>query len=125
MTVAELVGIAQGEIQNVLALSEASLTLTTGYLLVAYFVGAKLTFFQVSLVNVIFLLSRTANYISMQAILERLAHFQQRVTESDPAIPVGYLGRGDTGSVASTTIVVLITIGCLIFMWQVRHSKTE
>jgi hypothetical protein len=58
MTVAELVGIAQGEIQNVLALSEASLTLTTGYLLVAYFVGAKLTFFQVSLVNVIFLLSR-------------------------------------------------------------------
>jgi hypothetical protein len=49
MTVVELMGLAQGEANSAMMLSDGSLATLTGYLLIAYFIGAKLTFFQVTL----------------------------------------------------------------------------
>ena len=51
MTIVDLIGLAQGETQNALAVNEYNLATLTGYLLIAYFIGANLTFFQVSFVN--------------------------------------------------------------------------
>lgn len=60
MTIFELVVAAQGEAQAALTINESGLAALTGYLLIAYFTGAKLTLFQVSLVNTIFVLGRIA-----------------------------------------------------------------
>jgi len=125
MTLVELIGLAQGETQNALAVTEYNLAVLTGYLLIAYFIGASLTLFQVSFVNFLFVLTRIAAYFSLQGILERTEHFQQQVFDADPNIPMGTLATGGYGGVAQTVLFVAVTIGCLVFMWQVRHPKTE
>ena len=125
MTLVELIGLAQGETQNALAITEYNLATITGYLLIAYFIGANLTLFQVSFVNFLFVLSRIAAYFSLQGILERTQHFQQQIVDADPNVPVGALATGGYGSVAQTVLFTAVTVGCLVFMWQVRHPKTE
>ena len=67
MTIVDLIGLAQGETQNALAMNEYNLATLTGYLLIAYFIGANLTFFQVSFVNFLFVLTRLASYFSLQS----------------------------------------------------------
>ena len=125
MTIIELISLAQGETQNALAMNEYNLATLTGYLLIAYFIGANLTLFQVSFVNFVFLLTRLAGYLSLQGVLKRTEYFQQQVVDADPDIPVGQLALGGYGGAVQTTLFVAITLGCLVFMWQVRHPKTE
>ena len=124
MGIVELIGLAQGETQNALALNEYSLATLTGYLLIAYFIGANLTFFQVSFVNFLFILTRLASYFALQGVMERTRYFQEQVVDADPNIPVGPLAGG-YGGVVQTLLFTVITIGCLVFMWQVRHPKTQ
>lgn len=54
------------------AAHETSLATLTGYLLIA----------------------RTAGYFFMQGVLERNAHFNQKIVEADPSIPMGPLAAG-------------------------------
>ena len=124
MTLNELIVLAQGETQNALAMNEYGLATLTGYLLIAYFIGANLTLFQVSFVNIVFLLQRVASYLSLQGILQRTRYFQEQVAAIDPDIPMGQLARGESGSAVQTILFIAITLGCLVFMWQVRHPKS-
>ena len=125
MTLAELIAAAQGATQTSMALNEMNLAILTGYLLIAYFIGANLTLFQVSLVNTIFILSRIAGFLSMKGVMERVAYYQQKVFETNPDIPMGMLAPGTSGSIVQSIIFILITFGALVFMWQVRHTTKE
>ena len=125
MGVQELLVVAQGDSANVLAMNEFNMVLLTGYLIIAYFTGAKLTLFQVSFVNCVFILSRVVTYVTMEGVLNRMRYFNQQVAQADPSIPMGPMSAGGYAEAASTVVFVLITAGALIFMWQVRHPKTE
>ncbi len=125
MTLNELIVLAQGETQNALVMNEYNLAALTGYLLIAYFIGANLTLFQVTFVNVVFVLQRAASYLSLQGILRRTSYFQERVSAIDSDIPMGQLALGGSGGTIQTILFIAITVGALVFMWQVRHPKSE
>jgi L-cystine uptake protein TcyP (sodium:dicarboxylate symporter family) len=118
-------GLAQGEANSAMMLSDGSLATLTGYLLIAYFIGAKLTFFQVTFVNVVFLMTRVASFLAIQGTVERNAYWTKKISEIDPSIPFGFLAGANRGSISAWVIFVLITGGALLFMWQVRHPKSE
>ena len=125
MTIVELMGLAHGEANTALMLSDGALATLTGYLLIAYFTGSKLTLFQVSFVNVVFILTRLANFLAMQGVVQRNAYWGEKIRELEPAIPFGTLADAGRGSMLAWAIFWLITGGALLFMWQVRHPKTE
>ena len=125
MTVVELVGMSQGEANTAMMLSDAGLAVLTGYLLIAYFMGANLTLFQVTFVNIVFLLSRFANFLSLQGVVKINAYWNDKIREIDPSIPFGVFGNADRGSILSWVVFTAVTFGAILFMWQVRHPKSE
>jgi hypothetical protein len=56
MTEIELIQAAQGASDLAMVAAQWQLTIITGYLLIAYFIGAKLSTLQVTFVNFVFLL---------------------------------------------------------------------
>ena len=67
MTEAELIEIVQGAIEIGNSQQEFALTVLTGYLLIAYFVGTRLTRFEVSFITSIYILMGVS-YIFTRAI---------------------------------------------------------
>jgi hypothetical protein len=102
MTVVELVGMAQGDANIALMLSEGALTVLTGYIVIAYLVGAKLTLFQVTFVNLIFVLVRLVNFLALQGVVQRNTHWTKEIRELDPTIPYGLSGGTDRGPIAAS-----------------------
>ena len=99
------------------------LTVLTGYLLIAYFVGKALTVFQVSFVNVLFLLIYTATWATLANYLEVANHFRETLVDLGSEIPLSHADY--IGSPAfNLSVGGLITVGAFYFMWSVRHPKT-
>ena len=93
----------------------------SGYLVVAYTIGAKLTRLQVTGLNIaysiwsIYLgLSGTINLIRARSYLVFAAELEQRLSA-----PVAYIVHG------YVSIATLLWLTSLWFMWSVRHSKAE
>jgi hypothetical protein len=118
MNEAELI-LAVNEIASTM-LSEEALFYTqlSAYLVVAYLAGEKLTVFQVTLINFLFLVATGLGLfgvISFSGQIEKLFEFAEQGT-----------GTAATAAMYGTIIFRLILlIGAFIFMWQVRHPKTE
>jgi hypothetical protein len=125
MTISELVLMSQGDAGTALMLSDSALAIMSGYLLIAYFIGAKLTLFQASFVNCIFILVRFVSFLTLQGVLKRNQYWIDKIQELDPSIPYGTMAQGDRGSAAAWAVFIIMTGGALLFMWQVRHPKNE
>ena len=111
-------------IEAALALSvgEQSITLLSGYLLIAFFIGSKLTFFQVSFVNVVFSMMYLSSSLAIIQSMPVLNHLAERLNANGSEIPI----NASTANPAfSITIISLMYLGALYFMWTVRHPKTE
>jgi hypothetical protein len=103
------------------ALSEVAIfySALTAYLLVAYLVGERLTFFQTGLVNLVFIFTALMGIHGVLGIQGMILEVMQ-------------LGGNELGSRATKGTMyahlafrLLVTIGAMLFMWQVRHPKTE
>lgn len=104
------------------------MTMLTGYLLIAFFVGDRLTFFQVSFVNAVFVVMYLAAAWSLRNAIERVGYFVVQLEESGSEIPVTRtmaLSGADGGGELSIVISSALVVGCLFFMWSVRHPKKE
>lgn len=123
----QLIDTMNSTIAQAWTVSEYGLSIVTGYLLIAHFIGRKLTFFQVSFANFVFLIMHTLVVISNVQISQRLQLIQKRLVEtgSDLAshsIITGINEEAISGWPAYMTGAI-ITLGCLIFMWSVRHPR--
>ncbi len=104
------------------ALHSASLYLTcvSAYLVAAYAVGAKLTLFQVSVVNVLFIVFAVSFLMAVQTNVWNMYHLSADLSElrplwvryTSPAVIWGLLVIDSAGVAAS-----------LAFMWSVRHPR--
>ncbi|MEP1471754.1 MAG: hypothetical protein ABJK25_12335 [Halieaceae bacterium] len=128
MTDTELLGLVQTEIEILQGGTEWGITILTGYLLIAYVIGRDLNFFQVSFVNIVFLVlagSTIDSSVSSHAVVGNLMEelYQQN---ADFALRVGY-GRTEMPIVAwlRPAVSMVVTLGALFFMWSVRHPKTK
>jgi len=101
-----------------------ALALGSAYLICAYKVGRELTRFQVSVINVGFIVFVGQAMFGSHVELSSAQFFAQSAW-SDEAVPEGPWQH---------SIIVLLIFGvvaggailaCLAFMWSVRHPKTE
>ena len=122
MTEAELVeawGIFLGNSQAGLGLY---LSILTGYLIVAYLVGEKLTRVQVVIVSVLFVFATTSISLWFFAWWSRALEFAMEAKRLNP-------DRHVSNSLQATWILTsMLFMGIaasLYFMWTVRHPKAE
>ena len=105
------------------------LTLVSGYMVIAYLVGEKLTQIQVLLVNMVYIASGlsvlTSNYGSVLDSATARAEAAQRLEElRSIATPVGE-AIPETYAIIVAIVNSLFLVISLVFMWQVRHPKAE
>lgn len=110
-------------------ISQYGLSILTGYLLIAHFIGRKLTFFQVSFVNIVFLIMHTLAVLANIGVANRIELLNSKLeaTGSDMALQslISAVDGGTGTGWPAYLLGALITGGSLIFMWSVRHPKKE
>jgi len=94
----------------------------SGYLIVAWLVGGKLTRAQVSLINVLFVFFQFCMVLGWSARWELAMKYFNLLASLDPDI---YAVRNPAGLVIFATVMAVSIPGCLKFMWDIRHPKTE
>lgn len=121
MTPYELVDLAQSAFSNSIASYAIFLSVTTGYLVTTYMVGAELSQTQVRLLTVLFLFVvtivtwGTSAYVywgTRYSDLARPDDVERMLMSPQPWLPA-LVAIGN----------LFIVAGCLAFMWNVRHPK--
>ncbi len=100
-------------------------TLVRGYLFIAYSIGVKLLRSQVAFINLLFLLSSSMSAIaSIFSSINGLSYLRQ-VAASLEELPAF---TPDQENVVITIAIVTnfaVIIGCLKFMWDLRHPTNQ
>ena len=120
----EIFDLINGVNSNVLAGQAIFLTTLSAYLVVAYSVGKSLTTYQVGFINLVFLLMMFVGFHAQVAQLGLVYGLSEQLA----AITHYADGPGTTGEVVRivfTSIRIVLVFGAVVFMWQVRHPKTE
>ena len=124
MTAYEASDLINGVIGNVLTGQALFISTISAYLVVAYTVGARLTMYQVWFINFTFILFSLVGLQGLTAQL--LTIFDYEVIRLEQLGRAAHFEQTGEASVwLAVAVRVLITAGSLIFMWQVRHPKTE
>jgi hypothetical protein len=97
------------------------IAILSGYLVVAYAIGSKLTRLQVTVLNIAY--SVWSIYLALSGTLSliRARSYLMFAAELDPQLssPVAYFVHG------YVSISLLLWLTSLWFMWSVRHAETE
>ena len=115
-----------GSLNIALVQSQYLMSMLTGYLLIAFFIGERLSFFQVSFVNSVFVAMYLSVAWSLRGAIIRSGYFAVQLEESGSDIPITRtmaLSGADGGGEFALGISVVLVLGCLYFMWSVRHPK--
>lgn len=111
-------------VSNIIADQTVYITMLSAYLVVAYTVGSKLTRYQVAFINFVFIVYTFIGILAQMAMLHTAIHYGDDMAEF----------RGEsrifstTGEVARWAMIVIrlaMSVGALVFMWQVRHTKAD
>lgn len=117
MTPYEYFALAQGNISNAIGLLSLSIAILSGYLVVTYMVGAKLTRVQVVVLNFVYTLWLLFQSVSSASLLadgvKRARTAAEMLGEPFPYFP--YAAHMNIG------ISLLLLVTSLWFMWSVRH----
>jgi len=124
MTEYEIADLLNGVNSNIVAGQAVFLTVLSAYLVVAYSVGKSLTTYQVSFINFAFILMMFIGF-NAQADLLETAYAYGYELDSLRTGPGAMDTTAEVVKIAFLMIRAVLVIGALVFMWQVRHSKTE
>ena len=122
MTEAELVeawGLFLGNSQAGLGLY---LSILSGYLIIAYLIGNKLTRAQVTIVSALFVFSTTSVSLWFWAWWGRALEFAMEAKQLNPSRQVA---NSPAAHYIFTSMLLLGIAAALYFMWTIRHPKTE
>ena len=107
---------------NIIAGQAVFISIISGYLIVAYTVGKKLTKYQVSFINLVFVISNITGFIGLMA--------QSNLVWEYAELRASLNGGQEFNSAISESwrilfsgVRILLVVGALVFMWQVRHPK--
>lgn len=122
LTLYEVSDIINGLNSNVIASQAVFLTIVSAYLVVAYSVGRDLTKYQAGFISLVFLMLMIVDYFATSSLMQDVYEFHE--------VKLHLLGQeapnetlNDTVAWIFTSIRVVISLGALIFMWQVRRSE--
>ena len=114
---------AQGAMSNAAAFFAIFWTLVSGYLFIAYSIGEKLLKGHVIFINLLFLASTSMSSLaSLTASRNGLLAMRQAAASIDEMTA---LSPNQANAVTSIAVVVnfAVILGCLKFMWDMRHPK--
>ena len=124
MTEHEIADLLNGTNSNIIAAQAVFLTILSAYLVVAYSVGRSLAAYQVGFINFAFILmmfvgfnTQLAQLAVAYAYADELAILRdsmERIRTEDQAVRIVF-----------SDMRLVLVIGALMFMWQVRHPKKE
>lgn len=122
MSLAELVESATSYFEIAVNILGLYLTATSGYLIVAYLVGSKLTRSQMTIISTLFAVIATLSAYGATSWIRRAVYFTNQTRAADPAIPIP-----PNQFVWVVVGIVLLggIIACLKFMYDVRHPNTD
>ena len=109
---------------NVISLLALLITIISGYLVVAYIAGAKMTRAQVTLVNVLYVLMSAFLIWACREMALRAAVFEDTAYAMATGQVSELYARGDV-AVAIIYAFSLALLASFKFMWDVRHPKPE
>ena len=126
MTEYELTDSMQSVSSNIWAAEAIFLTVLSAYVVVAFTAGSRLSSYQYVFVNTVFLLTVFTNSLNTQELMSQTLHFGSQLQEYSS----DYVDSLESEFARFSIWLVygrraLLTIGALIFMWSVRHPKTE
>jgi hypothetical protein len=126
MAPGDWVELLTGSQGNGVAAFAVLLTMLSGYMVIAYVVGATLTRMQLALANTLYLVGALTMLAgirtSMMEANTAREHLSSLVEEIDYA---GTLEQAHLISDLVVAVDVALIIAPLIFMWQIRHFKTK
>ena len=123
MTATDWMEVASGALSNSLAAFAITVTVASGYLVLAYMVGKKLAASQIWIVNILFVLVMATVAFADFASLSTAVKARQ---EASALLPHWQDLAGSTDMTVlyvSEVTNVLILAGCLKFMWDIRRDK--
>ena len=120
MTEGELYAALESAVATASSFSDSAVVVLTGYLLIAFVVGERLTRFQAAFCSLMFLSLYVSYQVSIWGQLSRMAHFNSELALLESDIPTNEFYPH-----FSPLISMLLAVGSLYFMWSVRRAKTE
>jgi hypothetical protein len=125
MTEYELMDVIVSRFSNMTDQSALYFALVSGYLIAAFFVGARLTRLQVIVVNSLFIMWTVGLLIGWSTALEATLDLDAAIRQLESPTIIDSTMDGAAASAYLFSIVQTIgIIASLIFMWSVRHPKT-
>ena len=121
MTEYELADYTNSLLDTFLTIFTIYMSIVTAYVIAAFAAGFKLTKFQVVVVNVLFVTSTSVMGLLGVLVFRRFyAHAVITKTPLSNALdtPVDF-------TFPVSILFVVLVLGALIFMWAIRHPKTE
>jgi hypothetical protein len=117
----ELADLTVNALSNFLTTFTIFMSIITAYAIAAFVAGTRFTRIQVSVINICFLLSS-----SVMGILSVLV-FANFLRRAQSLIDIG---SSEGSTVVNLTwyiagLYLLLTLGCIVFMWNVRHPSQE
>ena len=118
----DVIGVNTG---NLMTGSGIYFTALTAYLVVAYAVGRDLTRFQVGFINVVFILMNLMSALNFTTLIIRNLEMAGKITALTGSGRI--MDEGESFVIVSLFVLMrlLMVIGAIVFMWQVRHPKTN
>ena len=117
----ELADLAASNIANMYVDVAAFFTLISAYIVMSYLTGDKITRFQAWFINITFMGLATINFLSMVSLLKSQKQLSELLRSANSALD--QVSQFSQATVyAYIAFRLLVVIGCLVFMWQVRHG---
>ncbi len=112
--------LGQGAAERVFDLTQQFGNLLFGYLIVAYFVGAKLTKVQLAILNVLYLIWQLRIFVTLSIVSGNADILLGEMRKISPEL------TPDAPSVSSAfALLTILILASLYFMWSIRHPKKE
>lgn len=112
--------LAQGSFTNINIVFDRFGTVLFGYLIVAYFIGAKLTRVQAGIMTALYLFWLGRLGIALKLVMTGASSIRNEMgklpSDLEQAIPSFFW---------LYALCSVLILGSLYFMWTVRHPKTE
>jgi hypothetical protein len=98
--------------------------LVSGYLIAAFFVGARLTRLQVIVVNSLFIMWTVGLLMGWSTALEATLDLDAAIRQLESPTVGSTMDGAATSAYLFSIVQTIGIIASLIFMWSVRHPRT-
>ncbi len=120
----QIVDVLNNVTSNMLAAQALFISIVSAYLVVAYSVGRDLSFYQVSFVNVGFILFSVISFQSALGFTDMLFFYYDKLAELRET-KINAAASLEFARGALIGVRLLLIVGALIFMWSVRHPRSD